>query len=309
MSRSSESARVELLREIFGEAPRPELGIGDDAAVLIDHRPLIATVDVAVEGVHFRRDLLSLDDAAARACEAAMSDVAAMGAAVALPGCGLLLAWILPEELSDNDLIELAKGSQRAARRAGTRIVGGNLARGRELSLTTTVMGRALAAPRLRSGARPGDALAISGPLGQASLGLRALCERDPDPRWALCVARWRHPRARLDLSGEVAASASACIDVSDGLALDASRLASASGVQIVVDLDALRVASGFATELDAALFGGEDYELLATGPSTSFGESWRIIGEVRAGEGVLCRERDALRPLPPKGWDHFSVS
>lgn len=311
MSRSSERARLALLREVFGVPEAPSLGVGDDAAVLYDPRPLIATVDAAVEGVHFRRDLIALEDASARACEAAMSDVAAMGGSLDGPGCGLLLSWTLPPALSDEDLLLLARGALRAARRVGTSVVGGNLSAGAELSLSTTVLGRAAQAPLLRGGARAGDRVAISGPIGAAALGLRALLRGDPDPRWREAVARWRRPLARLDLGAAIAGRATACIDVSDGLALDAARLAEASGARVVFDLDALRMHpyAGADESLDATLHGGEDYELLATGPASAFDARWTLVGDVLDGRGVYTREASRLTEVTPRGWDHFSAT
>lgn len=312
---SSEFARIALLREIFGALPPPSLGIGDDAAVLHDPRPLVATVDASVEGVHFRRDLLTLEEASARACEAAMSDVAAMGATLSGPGCGLLLAWTLPVSLSDGEVRSLAVGAARAATRAGTRVVGGNLAGGAQLTLTTTVLGRCDGPPLRRDGARPGDVLAVSGAIGLAAIGLRALLDaRDPS-RFASAIARWRAPTARLAQGEAVRRLATACIDVSDGLAQDAGHLASASGVALVLDLPALRalippeVAGGVEAVDDAITAGGEDYELLAAGPREAFDDAWTVVGEVREGAGVHRRDGARISPLPARGWDHFSLT
>lgn len=140
----------------------------------------VVTVDVAVEGVHFSRAWVSLDEASERAVEAAMSDAAAMGARLDLDGCGLLLAWTLPRALTDDDVASLARGAQRAARRASTPIVGGNLSSSPSLSLTTTVIARAQGPSVTRAGARPGDVVAVTGVVGAAALGLRAL-ERGAD--------------------------------------------------------------------------------------------------------------------------------
>lgn len=296
-----------MLREVFGALPPPDLGVGDDAAVLHDPRPLVVTVDAAVEGVHFRRDLLGLEDASARACEAAMSDVAAMGATLDGTGCGLLLAWTLPPELDDGDLLALAHGAARAAGRVGTRVVGGNLSAGPVLSLTTTVLGRCDGPPLRRDAARPGDVVAVSGPLGLAARGLRALLAGETTADEA--VRAWRCPRARLDLGAQLPGLATACIDVSDGLSLDASRLAEASGVRLDLDLTALRALVSSEVREHDVLHGGEDYELLATGPAGAFVTGWHRIGLVRAGEGVWTGAGGEARRLSPRGWDHFSAT
>lgn len=296
-----------MLREVFGSLPPPELGVGDDAAVLHDPRPLVVTVDAAVEGVHFRRDLLGLEDASARACEAAMSDIAAMGASLDGAGCGLLLAWTLPRDLDDGDLFALARGAERAARRVGSRVVGGNLSAGPALSLTTTVLGRCDRPPVRRDGARPGDVVAVSGPMGLAARGLRALLAGDPVDGAA--ARAWRSPRARLDLAASLSRFATACIDVSDGLALDATRLAAASGARLDLDLTALRALVTGGVRDDDILHGGEDYELLATGPAGGLPPGWHPIGIVRAGEGVWAGSGGASQRLSPRGWDHFSAT
>ncbi|MFO0624508.1 MAG: thiamine-phosphate kinase [Polyangiales bacterium] len=309
MSASSEARRLAMLREVFGALPEPDVGVGDDAAVLHDPRPLVVTVDAAVEGVHFRRDLLSLDAASARACEAAMSDVAAMGATLDGAGCGLLLAWTLPRGLADDDMLALARGADRAARRVGTRVVGGNLSAGPALTLTTTVLGRANGAPLRRAGARVGDAVAVSGPMGLAARGLRALLAGEDAADARAAAQAWRTPRARLDLSAALARHAHACIDVSDGLALDAARLAEASSVGIDLDLTALRALVPDDVRDDEILHGGEDYELLATGPASQFPAGWFIVGAVTSGAGVWLRAADRREPLSPRGWDHFSAT
>lgn len=312
---ASEFARIALLRKVFGEAPPPALGIGDDAAVLPDPRDLVATVDASVEGVHFRRDLIDLEGASARACEAAMSDIAAMGGSLEGPGCGLLLAWSLPPTLTDADFAALAHGARRAADRAGTRILGGNLTRGLQLSLTTTVLGRVEGPPLRRDAARPGDVVATSGALGLSALGLSALfTDRSHDPRFATAVAKWREPRARLAEGAAIRGRATACIDLSDGLAQDARHLAEASGVALVFEAEAiLGLLPPTLRELpddaawQAAAHGGEDYELLATGHPEAFGPEWTLIGSVRPGHGVFVSRHGAEAPIAPQGWDHFT--
>ena len=310
-----EFERIERLRAIFGEPPAPDVGIGDDAAILHPDGPVIATVDAAVEGVHFRRDLLSLEDASSRAIEAAASDVAAMGGDLNGPGCGLLLAWTLPRGISDDDFEALLLGARRAADRLSTRIVGGNLASSATLSLTTTALGRCLGAPTTRSGARPGDVIAVSGPIGAAAIGLRALLSGlGDDPGFTPFIERWRAPRARVDVAREVALNATAAIDISDGLAQDAGHLASASRCGLVLFPEMLPMLGGQRSAaaklgLDAdtsAIEGGEDYVVLATGPRARFGGAWVVIGEVIEGAGVFVSAGGIRRAIEGRGWDHF---
>jgi thiamine-monophosphate kinase len=310
-----EFERVERLASVFGDARAPDLGIGDDAAVLHPAGAVIATVDAAVEGVHFRRDLLPLEDVSSRAIEAAASDVAAMGGDLAGVGCGLLLAWTLPRDLSEEDFDALVAGARRAADRLSTRVVGGNLASSPTITLTTTALGRCAGRVVARGGARPGDVIAVSGPLGAAAIGLRALLSgRGDAPAFAPFVARWRAPRARVDLASEIARHASAAIDLSDGLAQDAGHVAKASRCALVLHAELIPTLDGQGAvarslghdALELALRGGEDYEVLATGPREGFGDPWSVIGEVIEGAGVLVSRGGVTRPVEGAGWDHF---
>ena len=310
----SEWTRIALLRAaLSGQADgRVLLGIGDDCAVLAPSAaPLVWTVDASVEGVHFRRDLLPLCDVGYRATMAAASDLAAMGAAP----LGLLAALVLPAWCSDEDLAQIAAGQREAADALGTAVIGGNLSRGGELSLTTTAIGAA-ARPLTRAGARPGDALWMAGPVGLAAAGLSLLL-RDPRAEGP-AVEAWRRPRARLAEGMRAGPIASAAIDVSDGLAQDAGHLATASGVGLVLDAGALISAELHAAAaalgrdpLDLALHGGEDYALVAALPAGEAPAGFTRIGDVRAlGAGepavALRREDGSIAALEERGFDHF---
>jgi thiamine-monophosphate kinase len=309
---TGEFERIARLRELFGAPPPPDLGIGDDCAVLHDPRPLVITVDAAVEGVHFDRRWITDDDLSARAVEAAVSDLAAMGA---LP-TGLLLAWALPRESPDALVTSLARGVLRVADRLGMRVVGGNLARSPALSLTTTALGRAVGPPLRRDGARVGDALAVTGHPGAAAVGLRALMAgRGDEVLFTDFVNRWRAPSARVAEGLALVGRAACAIDLSDGLAQDAAHVAAASGCALIVDADRLpwlprqrEAAAALGHDATAlALHGGEDYELLASAPAAAFDARWTIIGEVVAGTGVHLRRGATLSPVDAAGWDHFA--
>jgi len=318
---SSERERIELLRRMLGgplgQGAGVLLGIGDDAAVIAPPaEALVWTVDAAVEGVHFRRDLLTLGDLGYRATMAAASDLAAMGAAP----IGLLSALVLPSWVSDEDLEALAGGQREAAAALGTAVIGGNLSRGSELSITTTALGTA-ARPLTRAGAQPGDAIWMAGPVGLAAAGLAAL-SRGTSPEAsggavAAAVAAWRRPRARLAEGLRAAGHARAAIDVSDGLASDVAHVARASGVCAVLDParivgDDLREAAA-AVERDPlalALHGGEDYALVVALPDGEALEGFTRVGVVeppRAGPCVALREDDgSITGLVERGFDHF---
>lgn len=313
-----ERERVALLRHVL--APRGalpgvvRLGIGDDCAVFEPTtEPFVVSVDTVVEHVHFRRSMLSMQDLGYRATMGALSDLAAMGATA----MGVLSALILPEDVDDEALEALAQGQAQACSELGTAVVGGNLARGGELSITTTVLGQ-VAEPLRRDGACPGHCLCVAGPLGLAAAGLRLLLEapdRADEEAFRPAVEAWRRPRARMAEGGRLLGRASAAIDVSDGLGLDASRLAEASGCRIVVEarelvcpeLAAAAEALG-ADALSVALGGGEDYALLATVPEGVEVEGFLRIGRCEAGPpGVMVERADGtLAPATDGGWDHF---
>jgi thiamine-monophosphate kinase len=271
-----------------------ELGIGDDAAVLKSNARLVWTVDTSVEHVHFERHWLSLRDVGWRSFQAAASDVCAMaGAPIAA-----LSSVIFPRGFSAPELRELARGQRDAARALGCAIIGGNLARGAELSVTTTVIGEA-PRPILRSGAKLGDELWLCGELGLAAAGLRLL-ERGANARTAAArraLAAFRRPRAELAAGLSLKRRAHALIDVSDGLCGDAAHLAHDSGVRVVLCAPLVEAALSPALRalapelgvpaLELALYGGEDYALLATGPRRSRPKGARVIGFIAAGEGV----------------------
>lgn len=274
---------------------------------------LVWTVDAAVEGVHFRRDLLALDNLGYRATMAAASDLAAMGA----QPLGLLAALVLPPWVSDSDLEALAAGQREAAESLGTAVIGGNLARGSELSLTTTALGFA-ARPLTRAGAQPGDSLWMAGPVGLAAAGLAALeAGGAPSDALALAVSAWRRPRARLEEGLRVSGVARAAIDVSDGLARDVGHLARASGVRAVLDAgavvgDALRAAASALGRdpLALALHGGEDYALVVALPPGEAVAGFVRIGTVESLAGgpplALRGEDGVVAPLAERGFNHF---
>jgi thiamine-monophosphate kinase len=291
-----EFAAISGLATLFrSSSPQIELGIGDDAAVLKPGGRLVWTVDTAVEHVHFERAWLSLADLGWRSFQAAASDVAAMAA---LP-MAALSSVIFPARFRAAELDQLARGQRAAARQLGCPIVGGNLSRGDELSITSTLLGQA-PRPLLRSGAKAGDELWLFGNLGLAAAGLRLLKGGTRRARSAAArraLAAFRRPRAQIAAGLALARRAHAAIDISDGLAGDAAHLAKASAVRIVIDLALLEAALSTAlralapklgaSALQLALYGGEDYALLAAGPRRARPVGCRVIGQIEVGRGV----------------------
>jgi len=309
-----EFAAIARLEAIFrAHSPLVEVGIGDDAAVLKPRgQRLVWTVDTAVEHVHFERRWLSLGELGWRSFQAAASDVCAMGGRPTVA----LSSVIFPARFSAAELKQLARGQQAAARALGCRIVGGNLSRGGELSITTTLLGSAKR-PLLRSGAKSGDELWLLGDVGLAAAGLRLLQRGGPHSRAGQRALRaFRKPSAQLAAGLVLSHCAHAAIDISDGLAGDAAHLAQASGVSVVVDTAALEAALSpalrvLASELGVpalalALYGGEDYALLAAGPKRRRPSDARVIGAVEQGRGVWLSSSNG-RKRAGAGFQHGS--
>jgi thiamine-monophosphate kinase len=291
------------------------VGIGDDAAVLRapGQGEMVWTVDAQVEGVHFRREWLTLADIGYRSFVAAASDLFAMGAE---PWCALS-SLALPSTLADSALDALAEGQAEAAHAAMCPIVGGNLSRASELSVTTTLLGTTPRAVR-RGGARVGDGIYLEGESGLAALGLAALESGATTHEVEAAVQAFRRPRVRLESGRRLGVSAHAAIDVSDGLSTDIGHLADASHVACVLDEEALLAHVGVAVRaaasalgrplLETVLHGGEDYALAlcADAPVDGFTR----VGVVESGEGVWLAARDGTRRrLTASGFDHFGRS
>lgn len=313
---ASEHERIRELTRIFADGARGvRIGIGDDAAVLeASSAASVLSVDAQVEDVHFRREWLAPEDIGHRALVSAVSDLAAM---CARPRAALC-SWILPPALTDRELYAIAAGTAEAARLYACPVIGGNLARGRELSLTTTVVGEAVGPTPTRGGAREGDELFVIGELGMSALGRHALEAGRPELA-ADSVARFRRPVARVREGLAVAGLARAAIDVSDGLLQDLAHVGAASAVGFELVVDALptcaeHAAGAAALGLDAlelVLAGGEDYALLFTvapdAPRPSHGVR---IGRVVAAPGIMLRDRTGARVEAPskRGFDHFGT-
>jgi thiamine-monophosphate kinase len=246
--------------------------IDNDAAVV---EGLVVTQDALVEDVHFRLDWISWRELGFRAAAVNLSDLAASGA----EPLGLVVSLGASPETLAEDVLALYEGIAET----GVPVVGGDTTRNDKLLLSVTALGRSERVPG-RAGARPGDALVVTGPLGAAGAAFRE--------------QRFVRPPLRLAEGRELARAASAMLDLSDGLGRDAGHIASRSGVRCAIDLELVPLAAG-ATVDDVGF--GEDYELLA---ATREAGRFHVIGRCEEGEGVEIR-RDGER-VDLAGWEHF---
>lgn len=260
---------IDAFTAAFPVPPSP-LGPGDDCAVLPPTRTATCvTTDALVEGVHFTRRTFRFEDVGHKALAVNLSDLAAMGARPTW----FLCALALPADVSAREVRALARGMAALAKAHGVALVGGNVTRALQLSVTVTAGGEVPTgrAPLLRSGARPGDVLYASGFLGDAAAGLHLLTERKAVPR-ALAGAQ-RRPSPHVAWALAAAPYASAAIDVSDGLVQDLGHVCRASGVGVDLEREALPLSPALRRAVSAedaarfALSGGEDYVVVVAVP------------------------------------------
>ncbi|MGX4656110.1 thiamine-phosphate kinase [Micromonospora sp. SCSIO 07396] len=285
------------------------LGPGDDAAVVAaGDRRVVASTDVLVEGRHFRRDWSSARDVGHRAAAANLADIAAMGATPT----ALLVALCIPADLDTAWVEELADGLAAEAALVDAGVVGGDMSASPTLTIAVTALGDlAGRAPVVRSGARPGDVVALAGRAGWAAAGLTVLSRGFRTPR--VLVEAYRRPEVPYPAGPEAARlGVTAMIDVSDGLLADLGHLAKASGVGVDLRRDAFEVPPQMRDAAQALgvdpytwiLAGGDDHALAATFPPTvALPPPWRAVGLVVEGGGVTV-DGDAYDG--PAGWDHF---
>ncbi len=305
-------------RVLSGAGPDVIVPVGDDAAVV---RPgsgdIVLTTDALVEGAHFLRASTTPRDLGAKAIAVNVSDIAAMGGSPRFALCALTLS----DEVDAAWTMELFGGMREACEGYACTLVGGNLARGPEVTIAVTVTGEVAPGRAItRSGAGPGDRIVVTGELGSAAAGHRIKrLRRRWDDADLSAIHHADRPVARVGEAQVLARhGATAMIDVSDGLTLDLWRICEASGVGAefrIADLPA-----GPRALPEEVLGGGEDYELIATLPdrvavsavgqelTESYGVPLTEIGVVVDGGGLTAVGVDGARRLvDPSGWDHFA--
>lgn len=307
-------------------APGPDILIasGDDAAVAGHDGPVVVSVDAVVEGIHFERPAFSMSSVGSKALASAISDLAAMGAA---PRHGYVVAGI-PDDLPEDEVLQLADGIARVSEDQGMAIIGGDLVRSPTLMVSVTAIGSELEGVPLvsRAGALEGDSVVVTGSVGGAAAGLRLLADGAGAGTDQELLARQFDPTPRVRAGQSLAEhGAGAMIDLSDGLVADAAHLARASGKRIEIELDAVPFQEGALEVLSdhpreariAAASGGEDYELLAciapdrveiVRDELAGDCELTVIGSVSEGEGAELIDGDGT-PVPTSGFDHFSGS
>ncbi len=326
IARGLQSKRA--VKDIRNPPSSVQIGIGDDAAVLkaSPHSQWVVSCDAFVQDIHFRMHTHPADSVGYKSLMRATSDMAAMGATPRY----YLLTLALPAFCVGRWLDEFLAGMSRAARKLRIHIVGGDTTRGSKIFLSLTVIGEARPGQTVsRDGARPGDLVYLSGTLGRAQLGLALTLAGHARTRSVHnSITPHLYPRARTELGIWLAHHKipSSMIDISDGLSTDLARVCAASGVGANLDAEKIRpvvvpraarkfLANRRFDPLQAALHGGDDYELLFTVPprkekllrrARGISQLCRI-GEITRAKQIIVTERDGhSSPLEPNGWDSF---
>ena len=306
----SEATLIARLRELFNTSFQSgvELGIGDDAAVLAaSNNKLVATVDMAVEGVHFRCDWSSPFQIGAKLTTANLADIFAMGAKPKY----LLVAAAISQVNNSEVITELAKGIRSVADNFKVSVIGGDLSKAERMSLSITALGELSGNPILRSNAQVGDLLYLSALPGLSAAGLAILNRGLDRPRYVVDA----HLNPKLVAPDKLIKVATSLCDISDGLVTDAGNIAKASGVAINLNKELITSAPDFkdlaelANELgedvfDWILTGGEDHFFLATvNPSNASEELGIRVGVVTTGGGEISLDGAVIKK---SGYQHF---
>ncbi len=306
----SEAGLIAQLRDLFHTSFQTgvEIGIGDDAAVVLaSNKKLVATVDMAVEDIHFKREWSTPFQIGAKLTTANLADIFAMGATPKY----LLVAAAITEVNNSQMVSELAKGIRSVADKFEVAVIGGDLSRAEKMSLSITALGEISEKPITRSGAKVGDIVYVSALPGLSAAGLAILTRGLDRPRYVVEA----HLNPKLSAPNKLIQVATSMCDISDGLVTDASHIASASTVRINLSKNKLISGSDFkdlaelAVELGEQVFdwiltGGEDHFFLATVDPKNAGDELGLeIGVIEAGGGEVLIDGEKIQKA---GYQHF---
>ncbi len=306
----SEAGLIAQLRDLFHTSFQTgvEIGIGDDAAVVLaSNKKLVATVDMAVEDIHFKREWSTPFQIGAKLTTANLADIFAMGATPKY----LLVAAAITQVNNSQMVSELAKGIRSVADKFEVAVIGGDLSRAEKMSLSITALGEISEKPITRSGAKVGDIVYVSALPGLSAAGLAILTRGLDRPRYVVEA----HLNPKLSAPNKLIQVATSMCDISDGLVTDASHIASASTVRINLSKNKLISGSDFkdlaelAVELGEQVFdwiltGGEDHFFLATvDPKNASDEIGLEIGVIEAGGGEVLIDGEKIQKA---GYQHF---
>lgn len=306
----SEAGLIERLRELFNASFENgvEVGIGDDGAVIAaGNNKLVATVDMAVEDIHFKREWSSPFQIGAKLTTANLADIFAMGATPKY----LLVAAAITSSNNSQTVIELAKGIRSVADEFKVSVIGGDLSKSEKMSISITALGELASRPITRNGAKVGDLVYLSALPGLSAAGLAILTRGLNRPKYVVDA----HLNPKLVAPDNLIKVATAMCDISDGLVTDAGHIAQASGVNINFRTELLTKSTDYqdlaelATELgedvfDWILTGGEDHFFIATVPADMATVNLGLlVGKVESGAGLVTIDGNAITK---SGYQHF---
>ncbi|MBN1996016.1 thiamine-phosphate kinase [candidate division KSB1 bacterium] len=289
------------------------VGIGDDAAVFeFGNNNMVVTMDTLCEEDHFSRRYFTPKQIGIKAMESNLSDIAAMGGRPLYA----LLSFALPQDVDVETMDGIYDGLYERSNRYGVDIIGGDTTHSSAMVISVTLIGQVDKEKiTTRSGARPGDIIRVTGPLGASTAGLKLFV--DNRPGFAAVKLKHTEPSCRLDVSEAIAGTATAMEDVSDGLASEVRNICQSSGTgamiyrdKIPVEPETIEAAKSLGEDgVNYALFGGEDFELVYTVPPVSADRCPGVtVGEIFSGSGVYLEDKGERTRLSRFGWDHFNA-
>lgn len=288
------------------------VGIGDDAAVIKSKKDLeVLTTDTLVEGDHFKREWFSPKQIGMKAIEINVSDISAMGGVPKY----VLVSLCLPQDLEVDFVEEMYRGMWKTCDKYNIEIIGGNMTHSNQIVISITLIGETNKdCLSLRSGAKFGDYIFVSGPLGNGRAGLRAFQENIGD--FNQVKKRYLEPKAQLNFAIKIAPYVNSMIDISDGLAPEVKHICDESKCgaiiykeKIPIDYDVRSIARVLnEDEYNYALFGGEDFELVYTVSKNNIKNvQGYILGEIVKDKEVKLQDNGVTKIIKEKGYDHFS--